>query len=74
MNSDNAVSTLAGLSKLWDGKPLDRVRAGDGATKLYGRRLSFHMMVQPAVVELLMGNPMAQDQGFLSRCLIAYPR
>jgi putative DNA primase/helicase len=73
MNSDNAVSTLAGLSKLWDGKALDRVRAGDGATKLFGRRASFHLMVQPGVVELLLGNRMAQDQGFMSRCLIAFP-
>jgi putative DNA primase/helicase len=73
MNSDNAVSTLAGLSKLWDGKALDRVRAGEGATKLYGRRVSFHLMVQPGLVELLLGNRMAQDQGFVSRCLIAFP-
>lgn len=73
MSSENAVATFAGLSKLWDGKPVDRIRAGDGATKLHGRRLSLHMMLQPGVVETLMANPLAQDQGFMSRCLVVIP-
>jgi hypothetical protein len=74
MSSENNVATLAGLSKLWDGSPLDRMRAGDGSIKLHGRRLSFHLMVQPGVVDSLMGNPLAQEQGFLSRCLVAMPQ
>ncbi len=47
MNPDNLLKTAAGMSGLWDGKPVDRVRGGDGATKLYGRRVSCHLMVQP---------------------------
>lgn len=73
LNSDNMTATLAGLSKLWDAKPLDRVRAGDGALKLYGRRLSFHLLIQPEIVRSLMSNRLAQDQGFLSRCLVTIP-
>jgi hypothetical protein len=73
MNSENSLATLAGLSKLWDGKALDRVRAGEGALKLYGRRMSFHLMAQPDVASSLMGSSQAQDQGFLSRCLVTMP-
>jgi len=73
MGSENITATLAGLCKLWDGKALDRVRAGDGALKLYGRRLSFHLMAQPDVASTLMGNSKAEDQGFLSRCLVTMP-
>jgi Protein of unknown function (DUF3987) len=73
MSSENAVATMAGFCKLWDGSALDRVRAGDGPMKLFGRRMSFHLMVQPGVVDSLIGNPLASDQGFLSRCLIAMP-
>jgi hypothetical protein len=73
MSSENSLATLAGLSRLWDGKALDRVRAGDGALKIYGRRVSFHLMAQPEVASALMGNSQAQDQGFLSRCLVTMP-
>ncbi len=73
MNKDNLVKTLAGLSGLWDGNPISRTRVGDGSTKLYGRRLTLHLMMQPKVSQLLLGNDLAVDQGFLSRCLMSYP-
>jgi hypothetical protein len=73
MNAENALSTIAGLSKLWDGKAIDRVRVADGATKLYGKRLSCHLMGQPQVMAGLIADPEAQAQGFLSRCLIVIP-
>jgi hypothetical protein len=31
MNAENRTKTMAGLSKLWDGDPINRTRAGDGA-------------------------------------------
>jgi hypothetical protein len=40
MNTDNQLKTAAGLCELWDGKRVTRVRSGDGAIGLYGRRLS----------------------------------
>ncbi|MBU6995603.1 YfjI family protein [Ferrovum myxofaciens] len=73
MNSENGLKTLARLCKFWDGSPFDRVRAGDGASVLYGRRLSLHQLAQPAVMVKLLSDPMANGQGFLARCLTAWP-
>lgn len=73
MNPDNLLKTAAGLSGLWDGKPIDRVRGGDGSTKLYGRRVSLHLMVQPEVSQLMLSNPVLIGQGLLSRCLVTWP-
>lgn len=73
MNSDNRLKTVAGLSGLWGGEALDRVRAGDGAATLYGRRLAVHLMVQPVAARPLLADPVASGQGFLARFLIAEP-
>jgi hypothetical protein len=73
MSDDAGLRTAAGFSLLWDGAPLDRVRAGDGASKLYGRRVATHLMAQPRAVMQWLGNPVLKDQGLFSRCLIAYP-
>jgi hypothetical protein len=73
MNSDNRLKTVAGLSGLWGGDALDRVRAGDGATTLYGRRLAAHLMVQPIAARPLLADPIASGQGFLARFLITEP-
>lgn len=73
MNPDNRLKTVAGLSGLWGGDPLDRVRAGDGATTLYGRRLAAHLMVQPVAARPLLADPIASGQGFLARFLITEP-
>ena len=37
LNSDNLLKTLSRYCKIWDGKPFDRVRGGDGIGILYGR-------------------------------------
>lgn len=35
----------------------------------YGRRLTLHLMVQPAVAKIsLLADPLAREQGFLARC------
>jgi hypothetical protein len=73
MSADHRLKTLAGLSSLWDGRPLTRTRAGDGASTLYGRRVCAHLLMQPLVAENILTDPLAHDQGFLSRCLIAAP-
>ena len=74
MNNDNALKTAAGLSGLWDGKPISRVRAGDGSSLLVGRRLSLHLMVQPNIAQMMLSNSMLVEQGLLSRCLSVYPK
>lgn len=73
MNSDNRLKTVAGLSSLWGGDSIDRVRAGDGASTLYGRRLAAHLMVQPVAAGPLVADPVASGQGFLARFLITEP-
>ena len=67
------LRTIGALSKLWDGRPLDRVRSGDGASVLFDRRLSLHLMMQPLVAVELFSDPIFADQGFLSRVLCAWP-
>jgi hypothetical protein len=74
MNQENRLKTLAGLSALWDGRPVTRTRAGEGASTLYGRRVCAHFLMQPLVAETVLSDPLAHDQGFLSRCLIVEPK
>lgn len=73
MNNDNLLKTAAGMSGLWDGKPISRVRAGDGAALLSGRRVSCHLMAQPDVSRLMLSNAVLLEQGLLSRCLVTWP-
>ena len=73
MNKDNLLKTIAGCCELWDGKPISRSRAGDRETVLYGRRLTFHLLVQPEVAKEFITRPMVQTQGFMGRCLVCYP-
>jgi putative DNA primase/helicase len=73
MNKENRAKTASGLSKLWDNGEFDRVRAGDGAEKAYGKRLALHLMVQPVIAETVLGDEVLAGQGFLARCLIAWP-
>ncbi|MET3930573.1 hypothetical protein ABIE51_002460 [Lysobacter sp. OAE881] len=69
-----AVSRTAGtLCKLWDGAAVDRVRALDGAAKLYGRRLALNLLAQPVIAEDALSDPILLGQGFLARCLLAQP-
>lgn len=70
---DARLRTIGALSKLWDGRPLDRVRGGDGASILYDRRLSMHLMMQPLVASELLADPIYTDQGFLARVLLSWP-
>lgn len=74
MSDDMALRTAAGLSLFWDGSPVDRVRAGDGASKLFGRRVAMHLMAQPRATFAWLCNPVLRDQGLFSRCLVAYPQ
>jgi len=73
MSKDHRLRTIAGLSELWDGRPIDRVRAGDGMSLLLNRRLALHLLAQPIVARELLGDPLAQGQGLLARMLTAAP-
>ena len=73
MSEENRLHMAAGLSELWDGASIRRVRVGDGATILPGRRLAAHLMVQPGVADRLLSNVELGQQGLLSRMLVAAP-
>ena len=73
MNDDNKLRTAAMLSELWDGKPVKRIRAGDGISILPGRRLAMHVMVQPDAAGAFLSDPTLRDQGLLSRALVSAP-
>ncbi len=71
---ENALKSVAGLSKLWDGAPISRTRASEGESSArFGCRLSVHLMIQPIVATEVLSNPLMQGQGFLARFLIAWP-
>lgn len=72
MSRDNKQRTCSSLNTLWDGKPLDRVRAREYEV-LRGRRLSVHLMIQPHASEQLVGDAQLRDLGFTARCLCAEP-
>ncbi len=73
MNSDNRLKTISGLSQLWNGDTVNRVRSGDGTSSYPGRRLAMHLMAQPVAARPLMADPQASGQGFLARFLITEP-
>jgi hypothetical protein len=73
MSEDHRLKTAAGLSLLWDGEPLRRVRAGDGSQVLPGRRLAVHLLVQPNIAAQLLADDVLAGQGLLSRLLVAAP-
>lgn len=73
MSADNKLKMITGLCGLWDTGTADKARAGEGIMRLFGKRISMHMMFQPGVAAKIIGDKEAQDQGFLARCLLAAP-
>lgn len=73
MTPENVTRTAATLCKLWDRGEVDRVRSLDGATKLFGKRLALHLLVQPIIAERALSDAILSGQGFLPRCLVAWP-
>jgi Protein of unknown function (DUF3987)/Primase C terminal 2 (PriCT-2)/RepB DNA-primase from phage plasmid len=73
MSDESKLRTAAGLSELWDGEPIKRVRAGDGTLVLPGRRVAMHLMAQSDVAAIMLSDRMLLNQGLLSRCLISAP-
>lgn len=73
MTKETVARTAATMCKLWDRGCVDRVRAGEGATKLYGRRLALHLLAQPVIAERALADDVLSGQGFLARCLLCWP-
>ncbi len=73
MADDAKLRTAAGLSSLWDGDDIKRIRASDGITILPGRRVAMHLMVQPDVAAIWFSDRLLLDQGLMSRMLVTAP-
>ncbi len=74
MSNEAKGRTIAGLSSLWDGSPIKRVRATRESTVIMpGRRLAMHLMMQPGIASGLLSDPVLKEQGFLSRLLVSQP-
>lgn len=73
LSKEQRTKTLGAFNDLWQGNPIQRTRAGDGSSVLYGRRIAIHLMAQPAVVREFMADTMTADTGFLPRFLMAEP-
>lgn len=73
MTAEKKTYTATTYSKYWDGAPIDRVRGGDGASVLYGRRLSMHLMMQDKIAAEFFNDEIMRNQGLLSRFLCSYP-
>jgi hypothetical protein len=73
MKDENILRTCATLSSLWDGSPVTRIRAGEDAVVLYGRRVSQHLMIQEFILGSIFANPTLMGQGILARCLMIWP-
>ncbi len=67
------LRTATGFSMLWDGDPIKRVRAAEGVTVLADRRVAMHLMAQPDVAAMLVGDRFLIEQGLVSRILLTAP-
>lgn len=75
MSAEQKTRTAASLSKLWDNGTFDRLRAkaDEVGGKFYGKRVALHFMVQPVIAEAVLSDATLAGQGFLPRCLLAWP-
>lgn len=73
MNKDNRLKTMSNLTGLWGGAPISRSRSMEGTMMMIGRRVTTHLMGQPIVIQELLGDPVAREQGFLPRFLTVAP-
>ena len=73
MNGDNRQKTESAFNDLWQGNPVRRTRAEEGAYTLYGRRLSISLMVQPFLAREYLSNPLSVMSGFMPRFLLCEP-
>jgi hypothetical protein len=70
---ENKLKFGAGLSLLWDGQAIERVRSGEGHHSLPGRRVTCHLMLQNEIARPFLADPILRWQGWLSRALICEP-
>lgn len=73
MREEARLHTLATLNNFWQALGVKRTRAGDGNSLLLDRRLAVHLMVQPGIAPLILGDTAAVSTGLTARLLVAAP-
>jgi len=74
MRDNRDSATAAVMSQIWSGSPFTSMRASrDEPAELHGRRLALSLMLQPSLAAELFNSRVLAGQGFLSRCLPAFP-
>jgi Protein of unknown function (DUF3987) len=73
MAKEQRLRTATAYSQAWDGQAIKRIRASEDTLILIGRRVSAHIMAQPDVAALLLGDQLLVAQGLLSRILLSAP-
>lgn len=71
----NKYSTIAAFSLMWDGTELTRNRVKDQGLvyKMPNRRVTMHLMLQNKLAHELLFKDGVEEQGFISRFLMAAP-
>ena len=73
MSEENVQKTISGLSSMWDGSPIRRVRAGKNETWTgFDKRLSLHLLAQHQIVQPILNSSLLWSQGVLARFLPAF--
>ncbi len=72
-SQENMMKTIANLTTVWSGGAWDKMRAGEGVTKLYDRRICASVMVQPEIAERIFSDKLMSGQGYLCRQLVSWP-
>jgi hypothetical protein len=73
MAADQRQATAANMNSAWDGKPMQRILAGEEAFIVDNVRVAMHLMAQPKIAAPLLGDGTLADQGFLARFLVSAP-
>jgi hypothetical protein len=73
MSAEHRLRTVAQFSLFWDGAVFKRIRASEDIVILAGRRVSMHLMCQPLIMAMILGDRLLVDQGILSRVLFSAP-
>ncbi len=73
MNKENVLKTISGLSSIWDGDPITRLRQAEGAKSIRDRRVCLHFLIQPIILEQMVEKNLLEGQGFLSRVILVAP-
>jgi Protein of unknown function (DUF3987) len=67
-------ATCALLSTNWGGGTTRKDTVGHGEIEVRDKRLALHLMVQPTGGKEALIDPILNESGLLSRCLVAWPK